>query len=275
MVKNIEFTVFTKPWRFDLPKLAHHVKSMGFDGVEIPVRPGFQVEPDRIEKDLPKAAHIFADHGLRIGSIAGPTTPQTVAACAAANVPMIRTIVKVPPNVSYFDQMASAFAILDTLAPMLEEHGVTVGIQNHCYREVSSTMGLRHLVEHYDPKIVAAVMDVGHCGLAGEPPDLAIDILWSHLGMVNFKNAYWQRVSPPEKAARFECYWTPGAEGMADWQAYARELVRRGYQGDICLSAEYNEEAAVDRLTRADLLLARSLFASECVGAASADAGER
>ena len=48
-----ELAIFTKPWKtLSLPDLAEHIKSLGFDLIELPVRPGFQVEPDYIERDL-------------------------------------------------------------------------------------------------------------------------------------------------------------------------------------------------------------------------------
>ena len=47
-----QLAIFTKPWKaLSLPELAEHIKSLGFDQIELPVRPGFQVEPDNIERD--------------------------------------------------------------------------------------------------------------------------------------------------------------------------------------------------------------------------------
>ena len=78
---NIAFTVFSKPWTLPLPELAALVKSLGLDGVELPVRPGYQVEPANVANGLKEAVKIFADHGLKIGSVAGPTDEPTIAAC--------------------------------------------------------------------------------------------------------------------------------------------------------------------------------------------------
>jgi hypothetical protein len=41
----------------------------------------------------------------------------------------------------------------------------------------------------------------------------------------------------------------------------AAELKRRTYQGVICLTAEYSDEPAVNRLIAKDLLFAQALFA--------------
>ena len=47
MALDISYTVFTKPWPSkSLSELGAFVKGLGFDGVELPVRPKFQVEPE-------------------------------------------------------------------------------------------------------------------------------------------------------------------------------------------------------------------------------------
>jgi hypothetical protein len=48
---------------------------------------------------------------------------------------------------------------------------------------------------------------------------------------------------------------------MANWPKVAAELKKRNYSGVICLSAEYSDEAAVDRLIAEDIVFAKSLFA--------------
>ena len=147
-MSQVAFTVFTKPWpRQPLAELARHVAELGFEGVELPVRPGFQVCPERVAKALPEAAKVFADYGLRIGSVAGPTDAPTIAACARAGVPVIRICCEIPPGEAY---------------------------------------------------------------LAAEA-----------------------------------------------------ELKRRGYAGDVCLTAEYSDRGAVDRLVAEDLAYIKSLFAGD------------
>jgi sugar phosphate isomerase/epimerase len=144
----------------------------------------------------------------------------------------------------------------------LDKHGVTIGIQNHCDACVASAMGIRHLIEKYTRKQFGAVLDAAHTALNGEDPELAIDICWSHLCMVNLKNAFWRPATGPEAPfVRWEHYWTAGRYGLANWSRYAVELKRRGYQGWVCLTAEYSDQAAVDRLIAEDIVFAKGLFA--------------
>ena len=258
---NITFTAFTKPWKTPLTELGKFIKQLGFDGIELPVRPGYQVTPENVTTGLREARRILADCGLTIASVAGPTDEPTIAACAEEGIPIIRVCLDIPPQFSYLEYEAHLQHQFDALLPLLQRYGMTLGIQNHQGRFVANAMGIRHLIEKYDRRYIGAVLDFAHCALHGEIPELALDIVWSHLCMVNFKNAYWQRTNGPEAlAATYKHHWTSGRQGLASWARAAAELQQRGYSGPICLTAEYTDEEAVDRLLAEDIIYARSLF---------------
>lgn len=258
---GIAYTVFTKPWKVPLEQLGELVSQMGFDGIELPVRPGFQVEPEHVARDLPKAARRLGEHGVSICSVAGPADEPTVAACAEAGVPIIRVMARIESG-GYLGSVERLRREYDALVPALDRYGVTLGVQNHCDRFVANAVGLRQLIDKYDPKHVAAVWDAAHEALAGTEPDLALDAIWSHLSMVNLKNGFWLRTNGPEaEHAEWKHYWTSGRHGLASWPRVAAELKRRGYDGIVCLTAEYSDSTAVERLIADDLAYARSLLA--------------
>ena len=240
---DIQFTVFTKPWRgLALPQLGDLVAGLGFDGIEFPVRPGYQVEPETVA-ELPHAAKVLAEHGVKILSVAGPIDEATIAACAEAGVPVIRIMARVSPGESYPQAEERYRRQFDALLPLLERYGVTVGVQNHCGRFLANAVGLRALIGDYDPQRIAAVWDAAHEALNGSEPDLALDAIWSHLCMVNLKNAIWRRTTGPEaEFAQWKVYWTSGRHGLASWPRVAEELKRRAFQGVVCLTAEYSDE---------------------------------
>jgi sugar phosphate isomerase/epimerase len=263
MSEGVVFSVFTKSWKLPAPQLAEFVRGLGFSAIELPVRPSYQVEPENVEKGLPKAAKQFADCGVQVASIAGPTDERTLAACAAAGVPTIRVMVQIG-DAGYLASVAQTQREYDALAPLLEKYRVRIGVQNHCDRFVCNATGLRHLIERYDPRHFGAVWDAGHSALNGEDPELGIDIVWSHLCMVNLKNAFWRRVNGPEaEDVQWRPHWTTGRQGLAPWPRVAAELKRRGYSGVVCLTAEYDDGASVNRLIAEDITFAKSLFAKE------------
>lgn len=258
--KQVELSVFTKPWKMPLPELGDFIAGLGFDAVELPVRPGYPVEPENVTQELPKAARCLAEHGVRIASVAGPTDEATISACSESGVQIIRTMVSVGEG-GYMSTEARTKQDYEAMVPLLDKYGVTLGVQNHCDAFVCNAMGLRHLLEGFDRKHVAAVWDAAHNALNGEDPELAIDIVWPWLCMVNLKNAFWTRKNGPEaENVEWTHYWTSGRQGLASWPRVAAELQKRGFNGVVCLTAEYSDDASVDRLVKEDIAFASSLF---------------
>lgn len=261
--RRITYSVFTKPWKTrSLHEVGEFVAGLGFDGIELPVRPGYQVEPQNVARDLPAAARQLAEFGVSICSVAGPTDEATIAACAEAGVPIIRTMARINKGENYLEAESRLQREYDALLPHLEKHGVAIGVQNHCHRFIANAVGLRRLIEKYDPEQVAAVWDAAHEALEGNAPDLALDTIWSHLCIVNLKNVLRRRANGPEaEVAEWGLYWTSGRQGLAHWPTVAAELERRDYRGVVCLTAEYSDEQAVERLIAEDIAFAKSLFA--------------
>jgi sugar phosphate isomerase/epimerase len=271
--RDVSFTVFTKPWTVPLPELARKVKALGFDGVELPVRPGYQVEPANVAKGLPAATKVLADHGLKIGSVAGKIDEATIAACGEAGVPIIRICVGIDLSVGYMASEANTRKQFDAVLPALGKHGVTIGVQNHCHVCVGSAIGIMHLIEKYDPKHVCAVLDMAHCAVDGEPEEMALDIVWSHVrGLINFKSAFHRRVNGPEEVeAAWTVHWTTCHHSGYSWSKMVKLLKQRGYRGDICLPAEYTNLAQGGQLMgdscisllKQDIAYIKSLYARQ------------
>ena len=261
-MSDIAFSVFTKPWRCDLDQLGEKISALGFSHIEFPVRPNYPVTPETVDQ-LPAAARTLAKHGVTIHSVAGPTDEATIRACGEAGVPIIRTMARVPQGANYTECVQALRTEYRALVPALEESRVAIGVQNHCNRFVANALGLQQLLDGFDPRHVAAVWDAAHEALNGVDPDMALDVIWPQLCMVNLKNGYWKRMTGPEaETSKWRSYWTAGHLGLCSWPTVVEELKKRGYQGVICLTAEYSDEESVDRLIAADLAYARSLFSA-------------
>ncbi len=249
-------TVFTKPWMSEtVAELGALVRKLGFGGVELAVRPGYQVTPENVTKGLPEAAKILADNGVTISSVAGPTDERTIAACAAAGCRIIRVMVPIDRKAGYRATEAKTRMEYDALVPLLKKHGVRLGVQNHCDFFVGSAIGVMHLIEDYDPSVVSVVLDPGHCAVDGEPPEMAIDVAWSHLALVNMKSGSHIRKNGPNAVeAAWEIYWSTAQHSGFSWSAAIDELRRRGYKGDICLPAEYTPPVGDGQLMGLDVV---------------------
>ncbi len=270
------FNVFSKPWRMPLPELGAFMQRLGVDGVELPVRPGFQIEPGdagRLRQQMCEAARILADFDIRISSVASEPAPAMIEACAELHVPIIRVLAPIPHHQNFWEAVDDMQRAWDQALPELDRHHVTLGVQNHCDRYLTHAMHLWHVLRRYDPRHVAAVWDPAHNALQGEDADLALDILKDRICMVSLKNARRRRLPATRHGdGGWETYWTRGSEGLADWRQVASELRRRGWSGPLCLHAEYTQEHRVDELIADDLTFARLVFADHDAVAAGARA---
>ena len=237
-------TVFTKPWTDPLPELADKLAGMGFEGVELAVRPGYQVVPENVASDLPKAVRLLEDHGLKTPSIAGEIDEATIEACGAAGVGIIRICAPIDLAKGYRASVNDYRRRFDALLPALERNNVAIVVQNHYGTMIGSAVGLAHLLDGYDPKQVCAVLDMGHCAVDGEPVAMAVDIARPHMnGLVNFKSACHLRANGPELEAEYAVHWTTHDHGGYNWRALVTELQRTGVAGTFCMPAEYSQQA--------------------------------
>ena len=146
--------------------------------------------------------------------------------------------------------------------PLLERYGVQLGVQNHYGRFVTNGVGLRRLVEPYDARQIAIVWDAAHESLEGQRARAG-----AGRGVVaSVHGQPEERVLAAHERSR-------GRErrvaGLLDRGASRAGLVAAGgggaaseaYGGVVCLTAEYTDEEAVDRLIAADIAFARGLFA--------------
>jgi sugar phosphate isomerase/epimerase len=212
-----QFAVFVKPWKsMALPELAQHVRHLGFDRIELPVRPGFAVEPEAIERN----------------------------------------------GLGYWEAEAKARRQLEAALPFCHQYAVKIGIQHHYGGSVPiNSMGLHHLLQGFDPAYIGAIWDPSHNALQGEDPVTGLEIVQSHLCMVNLKNAFWKRVNGPEaETAEWKAYFTSGRTGLSSWAQVAEGVRKVGYAGPITFSAEYSAEHDVNRLIVEDLAYAKELF---------------
>lgn len=259
---KIRFSVFTKPWKnLSVSELGKQVSDWGFDGIEFPLRDGYQLEPKDAEKGLPKLVEQLADYGLKIFSIASVTDEHVFAGCAEADIPIIRIMPVITHEEGYRASEQRVKRQLETLIPLCEKYGIKVGLQQHYGNNIVDSTGMLRVIEDFDSRHVGAIWDAAHDALAGQQPEFGLDVIWPHLCMVNLKNAYYVRKNGPEaEIAQWSRYFTLGSQGLASWPRALSYLKDRNYQGVICLTAEYTAEEEVNRLIQQDIHYARNLL---------------
>ena len=235
------YSVFTKPWRdVPVPRLIEIVRGMGYNAIEFPLRDGAQVCPAEAEEKLPGLVKELGDAGIRIDDVASTPEERVFAACAASGVPMIRVMFNPPQADDYLAQEEAYVREVETWLPLCEKYGVKVGIQMHHGRGAMPTAVMMRVVSRFDPRHIGAIWDAAHSALAGENPEQAIDVCWSHLCLANFKNARYQMYGRDAAgSAIYKAYFCPGMDGAISWPHAVAHLKKKGYAGTWCMPAEY------------------------------------
>lgn len=266
MATTNDLAVFVKPWKsLSLQEVGAHVRGIGFEWIELPIRPGFPCQPETIETDLPQAVKILANEGVKILNVTAdmPLDDERLyAACAEADVTLNRVMFRCRGR-TYWEAEAEARAALEAAMPLCERYNVRIGVQNHVGDFVGvHEFGLLHLLQDTDPRYIGAIWDAAHNALEGMAPEMALDVVADHLMIVNLKNGFYQRTNGPEaEVAHWKVHWTSARHGRADWGRVAAKLRQMNYHGPICLTAEYSDETAVDRLIAEDLAYAKVVLA--------------
>jgi len=263
MAKNITYSCFTKHWqKSSVAELIQLTKKLGCNGIELPVRKDYQVEPDNADKDLPGLAKAFDEQGLKVYSVASDTTEKVFAGCADANIPLIRIMYFADIKDPYHETYTRMRRSIEEFLPLCEKYGIKVGIQQHCGVSINSSVEMYHLVKDYDAKYVGGIWDASHSGLAGEETERSLDTIWGNLAGINFKNAFYRRITGPETTARYEPYFTTGDQGLCSWERAVNYLQARGYEGNVCLPMDYTDVKNVETYALKDAKYLKSLFAN-------------
>ena len=243
-MKKPILSVFTKPWTDPLPVLADKLTDLGFQGVELAVRPGYQVLPENVATELPKAVRLLEESGLKTPSIASDADEVTIRACGEADVGIIRICASINMEEGYLESIDRYRRQFDALLPLLERNKVAIGVQNHYGENIASAVGLAHLLADYDPKLVCGVLDMAHCAVDGEPVRMAVNIAQPHFnGLVNFKSACHLRANGPELDAEYVVHWTTHNHGGYNWRELVEELYKADFDGTFCMPAEYSQSS--------------------------------
>ena len=102
----MNYTIFTKPWKnLNISNLAQLVNKLGFNGIEIPIRDGYQITPNNYKIELPLAVKILKDYDLYIGSVA-PTNyldidEEYIEILSKNNISLFRICLKIDMSVGY------------------------------------------------------------------------------------------------------------------------------------------------------------------------------
>jgi sugar phosphate isomerase/epimerase len=269
----VQHIMFTKHLQgLGLPEIIVALKSVGVEGADLCVRPGYPVHPENAGRALPEAARHFAAEGLSIPLVTAPTdltSPDVpyaeplYAACAEANVSHIKLgYWHWSPGEDYWQRVEQCRAHLEGFQELSARYGVQTVVHNHSgHRMGLNASAVMHLVHGFDPRHVGVYADPGHLSIVGEPIDMALTIVRDYLSVLSFKDLRRQRVVQ-DGQVRWSTRVVPLGQGYGDWPTLLRTLKALPYDGPVSFHSEYSgqpPETVID-MARIDVRFVKRLW---------------
>jgi sugar phosphate isomerase/epimerase len=225
-------------------ELGKTVKQLGFDGVDLTVRPKGHVPPERVAEDLPRAVETLRKHGLsvpmittEITSAADPVAIPTLRTAAKLGIPFFKPGYWKYTNAPVEARVKEVGAEVRRLAMLAGEHRITMGLHNHSGPYVGEAVwDTWEMIRDLDPQWTGFYYDPGHAaiegGLGGH--DVSLRLALPRLKMVAVKDFVWHK-----ETSGWKSEWCPMGEGAVDWKTALGALKKANYSGPISVHAEY------------------------------------
>ena len=265
--KRLPIVYFSKHLQWlDWERMAETAKELGFDGLDVTVRKGGHVEPERVQDDLPKVAKIVRAAGLEI--------PMITAEIVDANSPHAEAIIRtasecgIPryrwgwfswsdqhqvPDLSNFhasiqkptgllldvparlDQLKMSVA---ALAALNEKYKICAMYHNHSGSMVgASVWDLWVLIKDFNPRWVSSNFDIGHATVEGGLGGWANSarLMTPFIKGIAIKDFKWGKNAKGD----WEPLWCPLGQGMVNFPAYFAMLKEANITGPVQLHTQY------------------------------------
>lgn len=240
--------LFSKHIQFlDYPAMAKAAREMGFDGLDLTVRPRGHVEPENVATDLPKAVEAIQSQGLAFElmttAITDPLDPTSqLALQTAAKLGLSHY------RMGYFrfpDEAASWTGFLDECRPRLlqlaelnQSLGIHGAYQNHAgSRYVGAYIpDLLYLLDGLDSRWIGSQYDIRHATVeGGHAWPLGLRFIAPYIQTIVVKDFFWESSQGSQKLRN-----VPLGEGVVDFATYFQQLRQLDVQPVVSLHAEYD-----------------------------------
>lgn len=262
----MELVMFSKMLQeFDVDEAGDIIQDIGFEGVDLTVRPGGHVEPSRVAEDLEPAVELLRDKGLSVPMLTtaietaqDPTAEPIFEVAAACGVERLKLgYWQVPQFGTMRGKIAAAKEALEDINALAEKYGVSANIHVHSGDFLSALSPVVWmLIEPYDPACIGAYPDLCHMGLEGGRSGWkqGLDLLGDRINMVGVKNAGLFPQKDAEGNTRWQGQLLPVSEGLTPFPQAFSYLKQLGFDGPCSFHSEYQGSFSFKDMTTGELI---------------------
>jgi sugar phosphate isomerase/epimerase len=221
-------------------ELGRTLKALGFDGVDLTVRPGGHVDPKRVATELPVFVDGIRHEGLittELLSDADPVAQPTLETAARLKIPFYKPGYYRYKFVDPRKEREDAGRQLRGLADLSRRHGMRIGYHNHAGYIGGPVWDFASFIEPLDAATVGYYFDVRHAVVEGGDGGwrTAFDLVAPRLSMIALKDFFWEK-----SGASWQQRNCPMGDGMVDWKRYFAMLAKARFHGPVSLHIEYD-----------------------------------
>ncbi|MFB9053359.1 sugar phosphate isomerase/epimerase family protein [Formosa undariae] len=242
---DLDVSIFSKHLQFlDYKETGQIASELGFNGVDLTVRPKGHVFPEDVKTKLPIAIQDLKSSGsdckmitTAIESVEHPLDVDIIKMAGDNNVSFYRTNwykykkeLSMPQSLEYYKKQ------IEALGDLNKEHNIIGCYQNHAGRSVGgSYWEIYKLLETVNPKYFGTQYDIRHAlvegGLSWEN---GLELLQKSIKVIVLKDFKWGQESGQWKPIN-----VPIGEGSVDFYTYFKLLKSYGLNPPVSLHLEY------------------------------------
>ena len=221
---------------------------IGFDGLDLTVRPGGHVTPDGVEDTLPGAVETLRAVGAEVAMITTAITDADDDAKAifrAAKAAEIKHMKLGYWRYQGFGKLAGQVAevrkCLARIEPLAQEAGVTACLHNHSGDDMTaSSHVMAALLDGFDPNALGAYIDPGHMTVEGGRSGwkIGMDAVHKRIRMMALKDFGWFR-SEADGQVKWSQKLVPLSAGIVRWDEVFECLAQIEFDGVVSFHSEY------------------------------------
>lgn len=245
VVGPLNVSVFTKHLQFlNYKDMADAAAEIGFNGVDLTVRPKGHVLPERVEMDLPKAMEAIQKAGLATTMITtavqdanDATDKRLLETASGLGVKYYRmNWLKYPEGKSIPEAMMQFKKTLTEISHLNRKLNITGCYQNHSGNLAGASIWeLWEILKNSDQRNMGVQYDIRHAVVEGGMSwKNGLNLIHPNIKILAIKDCVWTK-----KNGNWIVENVPLGEGMVDFKAYFKMLKEFNIQVPVSLHYEY------------------------------------
>lgn len=244
-VEPLSVHIFSKHLQFlDLIEAGQIAAELGFDGLDLTVRPQGHVLPENVKSDLPKAVENIRKSGstcemitTAISDVENPFDINIIQTASQKRIKFYRSNwfkynheMSLEGSLDHFKEKVRQLAVVN------KEHNIVGCYQNHSGTDIGSSIWeVKKILEAADPEFFGAQFDIRHAvAEGGQSWPNGVRLIKDQIKTIVLKDFKWGKID-----GNWEPVNVPIGEGMVDFTSYFRMLKNFGLKPPASLHLEY------------------------------------